>query len=234
VLTGGIKWGTIQTLNLVSATPSPEVNIMYKITKTLLLFVYIFGLVALVGSSRSVYADGKCKPVYGGGETCVFNKVFEIEKKVRVKGQTTWRDKVVNVNKGEVVEFRVVVRNVGDIKTDKMKMVDILPDSMDRVGGDGLTQKWDNFVSGDKVEFIIEAKVKDSEFDRKNFEKCVVNKAEAYYKDKFEGADTATVCYGDAVITELPETGPTESMLIALTGFSFIGLGAFVRRKLSI
>jgi LPXTG-motif cell wall-anchored protein len=104
-----------------------------------------------------------------------------------------------------------------------MKMKDSLPDEMERVGGDGLTEYWEDFEPGETKTFIIRAKVNSEEYDRENFEKCVVNKAKVLYDDDEEGSDTATVCYGDSEVTELPKTGGSSVLYGALG----LGLSAF-------
>jgi hypothetical protein len=94
-----------------------------------------------------------------------------------------------------------------------MKMEDFLPSEIERVDGDGLTEYWEDFEPGETKTFYIDVEIDSDEFDRENFDKCVVNKAEVRYDGKFEGADTATVCYGVGEITELPETGFVETAL---------------------
>ena len=114
-----------------------------------------------------------------------------------------------------------------------MKMKDILPDELIKVGGSGLTEYFDNFEPGETEEFVIKAEIKDSEFDRKDFEKCVVNKAEVYFGDRFEGSDTATVCYGKGKVTELPKTGPESTIAMSLAGLGFVVIGTLSRKKLA-
>ncbi len=174
--------------------------------------------------------DENCEPTYGGGQTCIYNKSFEIDKDVRIEGDDDWEDKVTDVEADDIVEFRIRVKNVGDIEVDNMKMEDFLPDEMEKVSGD-LTEYWDDFEPGETKEFKIKAQIDEDEFDRENFEKCVVNKVEVSYDGDFEGSDTATVCYGDAEVTELPETGAGATLALALTGLSSITAGAFIRRK---
>ena len=188
----------------------------------------------LVAGATSVLGVGTvyagCTSNYGGGQTCIYNKNFDIEKKVRKEGDNSWKDKVTNVKEGEVVEFKIKVKNDGEVNVDDMKMIDKLPKEMERVGGDGLTEYWDDFDSGDTKTFIIEAVVRDSEYDREDFEKCVVNKAEVEYDEDEEASDTATVCYSDKKVTELPKTGGS-SMLYGALGLGLVALGA-VSKKL--
>lgn len=137
------------------------------------------------------------------GQTCVSNESFEIEKKVRVKGNSTWKDKVTNVEEQDTVEFKVTVTNTGDDEESKLKMTDSLPDEMSRTGGAGLTEQRDDFAADEDEEFIIEAQLNSSEFDTStSFEKCVVNKAELEQAGDYKGSDTATVCYNNADIEE--------------------------------
>lgn len=171
---------------------------------------------------------------YGGKE--VLNKSFRIEKSVRVEDEhddDDWFDKVTDVSKEDVVIFKIRIENVGEVTVDDMKYEDFLPDEMERVGGDGLTEYWDDFEPDDKRTFEIKAKVDPDEFDRdEDFEMCVVNKVELTYDDDFEGSDTATVCFTndeDKEIKELPKTG-ASSLPLALSGFGLITTGGIIRK----
>ena len=198
--------------------------------KLIALVIVVAGLSLL--SSDKALAD--CESNYGGGETCIINKRFSIEKKVRIEGDDDWKSKVTDVKEDDVVEFRIKIKNLSDedadINFDDMKMSDSLPKEMDRVGGSGLTESWDDFEPGDTETFIIKAKIDADEFDRDGtFDKCIVNKAKVQWGDEFEGSDTATVCYGEGEPTELPETGA-----LSVTGIAGIGsllVGALLRRK---
>ena len=208
-------------------------SVNYKLISALVVSAVSTGL---FGGSQ-VYAG--CTPNYGGGQTCIYNKNFDIEKKVRTcdadyyddhgecdkDDDEGWKDKVTDVEEGDVVEFKIKVKNDGEVDVDDMKMTDKLPKEMTRLGGDGLTEYWDDFEAGDTKKFYIYAKVDDDEFDRKNFEKCVVNKAEVEYDGDEEASDTATVCYGDSEPTELPKTGG-NSLVYGALGLGLMAIGA--------
>ncbi|MBD3365759.1 hypothetical protein GF360_00225 [candidate division WWE3 bacterium] len=176
-----------------------------------------------INANGKVYADQ-----YGED---IKNKSFRIEKEVRIKDEGDFEDKLVldSDESDEIIEFRVRIENVGEVETDDMKMEDFLPEEMYRVGGDGLTEYFDDFEPGDVVTFYIDAKIDEDEFDNENFDKCVVNKAELYYDDAFEGADTAIVCYGDVEVTELPETGFATTMIPV--GLGLMVVGALIKRS---
>lgn len=207
----------------------------YKRTKNIILGTLV-AFVALVAVNSQVYAE--CESTYGNGETCYINKRFEIDKDVRIKDDDDddWEDKVMDVEEDDVVEFRIKVKNKSDDDADEfddMKIEDFLPDEMERVGGSGLTEYWDDFESGETKTFVIEAKIDEDEFDREyEFEKCIVNKAEVTWDGEFEGSDTATVCYGDEEVKELPETGSNE--VAALFGAALMVVGLIVRKSVSL
>jgi uncharacterized repeat protein (TIGR01451 family)/LPXTG-motif cell wall-anchored protein len=198
------------------------------------IIVSVFVLVAvLFGVVGKVYASD---PIYGEGE--VVNKSFRIEKHVRFfrESDTRWKDKVTGVRKGDVLEFRIKVTNTGELKTNDMEVKDILPSELKILDGDftaeDLTRDFDNFKPGDVKEYKFRVQVRDSEFDRdEDFEKCVVNRAELRYKNKFEGSDVATVCYVKGEVTELPKTGAASTVTVTLAGLSLIFTGYLSKRK---
>jgi len=207
-----------------------------KLVKKLIVIVTPIAVSLLVAGfmgNTKVYAS--CEPNYGGGETCIYNKSIKITKDVKVieDNGSDYKDKVTGVKKTETVEFRITVKNVGEVEVDNMKMTDKLPSELDRVGGDGLTEYFDNFKPGETKEFKIKATINSDEFDRENFDKCVVNKAELHFGDKFEGADTATVCYSKGTVTELPGTGPDLGIATGIAGFGLTVLGFLVKRKIA-
>ncbi|MDC0449213.1 hypothetical protein OAL67_01250 [bacterium] len=199
--------------------------------------------ILLVLDSNTAYAD--CEPNYGGGETCITNKRFEIEKGVRLEGDSSWRDKVYidltdEDEADKKIEFRIRIKNRSksededaDLSFDNMKMEDEFPDELFRTGGSGLTEYWDDFDAGEVEEFIIEVDLESDERGREeDFEKCVVNKASVYWDGDFEGSDTAVVCYGNREVTELPETGAMSTL--AITGFGLIALGTLIKKSKDI
>ncbi len=155
---------------------------------------------------------------------------FRVRKEVRIKDEGSYEDKLIldDDEHDAVIEFRIRITNTGDEEVDHMKMEDYLPSEMYRVGGSGLTEYWDDFEAGETKTFHLEAKIKSSEFDDTNFDKCVVNKAEARYDGDYVGSDTATVCYVDNAIQELPETGLLDVALPL--GLSVMAFGYVLRR----
>jgi uncharacterized repeat protein (TIGR01451 family)/LPXTG-motif cell wall-anchored protein len=205
---------------------------MNKVFKlNIILFVtLLLGVLTLAVLPFKVEAACESDGAYG--EKCIFNKTFELTKKVRLEGDNTWKDKIIDVKEGEVIEFKIEIKNLGEIAVDDMKMTDFLPDELEKIGGSGLTEEWNDFKVGEEKNFKIKARIKPTEFEREdNFEKCIVNKAEATYDGTLEGSDTATVCYGNEEPKELPETGPLATELMAIVGLASTGFGLALKRK---
>uniref|UniRef100_A0A7C4TL46 DUF11 domain-containing protein n=1 Tax=candidate division WWE3 bacterium TaxID=2053526 RepID=A0A7C4TL46_UNCKA len=180
-----------------------------------------------IGSNNVAFAGCVSDGAYG--QDCSYDKDFEVDKDVRFVGDKDWKDKVTNVKKGQRVEFRVTIKSESEIDVDSMKMIDLLPDELEWKSGDNLVQYWQDFSPDEEKEFVFEVIVRDSEYERGDFEKCVVNKAEAFYSDKEIGSATATVCYSDEEIKELPKTGPVDGGIVGALGILSMGLGLSVK-----
>jgi hypothetical protein len=209
-------------------------NITYKLIISSALVVAV-----LLVARTDVYADDHCEDNYGGGENCVYNKRFRIEKEVRLEGDDSWRDKVtIDLTDGDendkYIEFRIKIKNLSDDEADKyidfdnMEMKDKLPDVFDKIKGD-LSVDWDDFEPGDEKEFKIRVELDEDEIDRNgDYEKCAVNKASVYWDDEFEGSDTATVCWtNEGEVLGLPDTGAVANLAIA--GFGLLTTGALLK-----
>jgi len=206
--------------------------------------ILAFGGFALIAYSSFSFLNFKA-PVDGDvlatcdsegayGETCISEESYDVEKKVRIKGSSdaSWKDKVTNVKETDTVEFRIQVENTGDEETDDAQTDDTLPSEMTKTGGAGLTENWGDFGAGDTKEFIIESKLKASEFTTTvKFEKCVVNKVDLEVDGDFKGSDTATVCYNNADVEVLPKTGPLAALPLGISGAVMAALGGLLKRK---
>ena len=194
---------------------------LYKLNMVLFALVIVF-FMAVIMLPKAHAED--CEENYGGGETCNFEEDLEVDKKVRkydddLDDDEGFSDKVTDIEKGDIVEFKIKIKNDGD-KIKDVSVKDSLPDELKKISGD-TSKEYDELDAGETKTFRFRAQVKDSEFDRDDtFEKCVVNKVTVKQDDDKKASDTATVCYGDSDIEELPSTGSL--------GAVYGGLGAFV------
>ena len=196
-------------------------------------------VVAVIVSKSNVYAKDICESNYGGGETCYLNKSFSIEKEVRLEGDDSWEDKVhIDLTdkdeKDKYIEFRIRVKNLSsderDIDFDNMKMEDNLPDELERIGGSGLTEYWDDFEPGETKEFKIRVELdEDILDDDDDFSDCATNKAKLYWDGDFEGSSDASVCWSNEEVSELPKTGASTGL--SLLGLALISTGALITKS---
>lgn len=192
--------------------------------------VFLVAILIAQKALKPVFA-ADCETNYGGNKICTTKKVH-IKKSVRVCDKngsncSEWSDKVINVTKNDLVQFKIVVYNDSSDNADSldnMSMKDALPSELTRTGGDSLKEYWDNFKTGTSKKFIIDAKVNASEFDRKDFDKCVVNEAFVYRDKKLKDSADATVCYNNRKPTELPKTGANGTVALIGVGLVLAGI----------
>lgn len=156
---------------------------------------------------------------------------FDIEKEVRKYNSDKGFEERITFNDLKVqdtvkVEFKIKVKNTGNVSVDNMKYEDDLPDHFTRIGGSGLTEYWDDFEPGETKEFTIYAELDSAEVTLDKSE-CYVNRVELEHDGDNEGKDDAIVCINTGEITELPETGATATVVLAVIGLSSLvgGLG---------
>ena len=204
---------------------------LYKLNMVLFAIVVAFFLAAL--TIPEAHAED-CEPNYGGGETCDREEDLEVSKQVRkykdsLGDDEGFKDKVTGIKEGDVVEFKITVKNEGDDVED-VDVKDSLPEELKKISGD-TSRHYDELEAGEKKTFRFRAKVLDSEFDREDsFEKCVVNKVTVKQDDDKKASDTATVCYGDSEIEELPETGSVAAVSAGL-GSVVSALGLYLKKR---
>ena len=226
-----------------------------------LLFTLAGGVIMLSLAAGSAHAAGsKCQVMYGGGQVCDKNVEFSLDKLVRdpnsSKGGSNFVDSLnatgSKYTPGQNVEFKIVIKNTGDTKIDKIDVLDTLPQYLTFVSGEGnydansrkLTFSVTNLDAGKTVEYIITTKVVDENLlpaDQGTV--CVTNQVRAVETNSATAEDTAQVCIQKNVqggkttpkvfdtpkVTKTPETGPE---LLALVGLIPAGAaGVFLRRK---
>jgi uncharacterized repeat protein (TIGR01451 family) len=158
-------------------------------------------------------------------------KDVSISKKVRLEGQDRWDDKVSDVSKDDIIEFKIKVENKSGNNTsaiDDLKMEDKLPDELEKING-SLTVYWDDFDHDEDKTFIIKAKVRPSEFEG-DVDECVDNKAIVMIDGDEEDEAQATVCYANVELSELPDTGAVTNITLFSLGVLILGL--YYRRQM--
>ena len=187
--------------------------------------VFLLGALVVTFGFTPVFAECN-NSGYGSSNTCNDNdKDYVVEKKVTKSNEKTKEEKITNVKKGENFIYTFKIRNNTNEEV-TLKLEDNLPKEFERVSGIGFTEDVKvSKNSSETVEMVV--KVKDSEFEgRKDFEKCVVNKAYIFKGSKEKDSSTATVCFGDgAKFTSLPKTGSDSMILGASLLTTLLGFG---------
>ena len=213
---------------------SPLFNTMWKI-----LASASFGVVLSFLNINSVNADTTCTPVYGGGETCVetTEREFSLEKKVRFVNHNEFKSRITGAQEGDKVEFRITVKNEGNVDVDEVKINDDLPKYLKTDEDTSWTIK--NFKAGAEEEITFKAKVVDSD-KLPDSDTCVVNEASLKFENRNRASDTAVVCIevpSTSTVKKLPVTGadfPLNPFSLSL-GIIAVGiiLSGFGIKKLS-
>ncbi len=186
----------------------------------------ILSIGALQISTVNSYAKKVCVDQYGGGETCIEDKEGDLEVNKKIKNPETgdFEDHIkasggshpYTFRAGETITFSIVVKNVGDITIENIKLEDILPSFVKYRNGDGdgkdnnTKVEFDEFTldAGESKEFEFTAKV--SSDLPKNDRICLTNIAKAKGElensdEKVDDSDYANFCL------ELPKVKGKES-----------------------
>jgi len=181
--------------------------------------IIFFSFLLLVLSAGRVMAAVRCETQYGGSQVCVSTGQLQVDKKVWDPQRGSWVDNLYitdyKFKTGEVVRFKLSIKNVGDDSLHEVKITDTLPEFLFFTGTTPSEFKFDILNPGVTEEKEVEARVV-SESQLKVNQDCDVNTAEATSKEGFQDKDTAKLCVTKQVlgISTLPKTGPSNTFLI--------------------
>lgn len=117
---------------------------------------------------------------------------------------------------GDEITFQIIIKNVGEVDFEKIRVEDSLPDFLRPVDKDDLDFEIHDLNPGEEAVTEIKAKVKDEKHLPKDQSViCGFNVAKVK-TEKQEGKDVAKVCITKkvAVIKVLPVTGPEKLPLV--------------------
>src|SRR3989344_2204591 len=112
---------------------------MKSLTTVLLLIAVLMGTF-LTLTVQPIEAAIRCETQYGGGQVCVRTGNLQVNKQVKESGgkggSLEWRDNLgpqqsFRFRPGDVVEYKIQVKNVGDAKFDSVTVVDTLPSQLE-------------------------------------------------------------------------------------------------------
>ena len=191
---------------------------MKRITLALTSFTALSLLTAGVA-----FADpNNCRPIYGGGQTCVQAENFTIDKRIQNPQNQQFVDNLgVNDLKflpGSTINFAVTVNNTSDRTIENITIQDVFPKYLEFVSGQGKYDKATRTLSfsvagltaNEEKTYIIKAKVVGAEsFPDNQQAVCMANLARAEAGNA-NGADNSQFCV--QVVTEEEQTpSPTPA-----------------------
>lgn len=227
------------------------------------LFFVLLLVSALAPASALAAASTTCQTIYGGGEVCPKDIPFSVDKQVMRAGKggdfvdnLTASDPTYRIN--DSVPFRVIIKNTGKSKIDKLTAIDTLPQEVTFEGAGNyddakktLTITVDNLESGKSKTINFSAKV--ISFTSPDAIKCVSNFVRVLDKNGVNVTDSASFCLekgapatlpqqpssqnpqGPQVLAapnntkQMPPTGPEDFVLPLLSGAG--ALGFLLRKK---
>lgn len=186
-----------------------------------------------------VVATIRCETQYGGGQTCTKIGELLVEKKVLNPDSSLFVDNLglsdYKFAAGDEIKFRIIVKNTGDAKFDRVTVTDTLPDYLYFTNGpSSWTDRVMTFtVNGLEVNESKEYEIKARVVEEKNLPDknliCKVNSVKGMVNDQTD-SDTAQVCIEKKVLAKvLPVTGPSVLPLIIFTGL--IAAGFVLNKK---
>ena len=207
--------------------------------------VLVAALLAPVLFTAPAFAAVRCETQYGGAQVCIKTGALRVNKQVKVvtgKTEHEWRDYLgmssgVRFRPGEEATFRIQVKNVGDVKFDKVTVTDTLPAFLGLSSGN-LTSDLTNLDPGQTQEVFVSGKVISADRLAKAID-CAVNTAEARGKDTSgqdaNDKDSVEVCYEKAVgqPTALPKAGFGDFALWVFASL-LAGTSGLLLRKFAI
>ncbi|MCL5434970.1 MAG: DUF11 domain-containing protein [Patescibacteria group bacterium] len=207
---------------------------------------------ALSGGFSPALAD--CQPLYGGGQTCVTNFSFTINKMVQVpgKGGGQYVDNLsINDPKyspSQNVNYEIIVTNTGSQTIPTINVTDTFPQFIAFVAGAGnfnssnntLTFTVSNLNPGQSQTFLLTAKTADANtLPNDQGITCVINQVKAVDSNGDTDSDSSQACIQKNVlpavapapkIVATPATGPE---MLPLLGLIPGALGGLMLRKKS-
>lgn len=184
----------------------------------------------------------RCETQYGGREVCITTGQLQVNKEVFDPPNNKFVDNLgINDHRfapGELVAFKIKVKNVGDAKLDKVTVTDNPQANFFELATGALNFEITDLKVGETQERELKLRVLNEGRLPQNNIICVINAAEAVAGNE-KDRDTAQLCLERKVIgvekgapppvKELPPTG--GEIWLALFGSAFGAAAGFKLRK---
>ncbi len=181
----------------------------------------------------------RCETQYGGTEVCVTTGQLQVDKEIFDPQNNKYVDNLgINDYKfspGELISFRINIKNVGDALLSKVTVKDTPQAGFLDLATGALNFDLIDLKPGETKQQELKLRVVDASKLPQNNVICIINAAEATAENS-KDRDTAQLCLERKVlgvqVKELPRTGP-EAWLLTLfgsiagliTGTGLVGIG---------
>lgn len=207
-----------------------SIKIQYWLILTLLLFGFLF-------LAKPASAAVRCETQYGGTEVCVTTGQLQVDKEVFDPQNNKYVDNLgINDYKfspGELISFRINIKNVGDALLSKVTVTDTPQAGFLDLATGALNFDLIDLKPGETKQQELKLRVVDASKLPQNNVICVINTAQAN-ADSNSDKDTAQLCLERKVlgvkVTELPKTGPEAWFLTLFGGAAGLLAGARLLR----
>lgn len=179
--------------------------------KKILITLSTLATLTLLTTGVAVADVKNCKPIYGGGQTCVQAKDFTLDKRIQNPKTEQFVDNLAksdpNYNAESTITFALTVKNISKNALSNMTITDTLPKYLEFVSGQGnydkakhtLTFPIASLAVSEEKTFIVKAKVAKAEtLPNTDDVICMANLVQAQVKSEIS-ADNAQFCVQKAV-----------------------------------
>lgn len=202
---------------------------------------FVYSIVFVIGFSllsQPAYAAVRCETQYGGTQVCVTTGQLQVNKEVFDPQNKKYVDNLgINDYKfspGELISFRISIKNVGDATLGNVAVADIPQAGFLDLATGASNFNLTNLAPGETRQQELKFRVADASKLPQNNVICLINAAEAT-ADNSRDRDTTQICLERQVlgkgVVEIPKTGLPPVAWIASGLFLIMG---FQLRRFSL
>lgn len=172
--------------------------------KKLVLAITTLGLLTLL-TTGVISADVKnCRPIYGGGDTCIQAKNFTVDTRIQDPKSKNFVDNLNNDNTfpaGSILNMAITVKNTTKNEQSGIEITNTFPQFVDFAEGNGkydqtkrsLTFTIDKLNANESKTYLVKARVTNQENLPQNGVSCVANLVQAKIKQEIS-SDNVQFC----------------------------------------
>lgn len=162
-----------------------------------------------------------------------------VDKQLKSSSTNEWQDNLpasqIVLKEGDLVDFKIIIRNSGDEELKNITVTDELPSFLSFIFGPAqpndqnqLSWQIESLAAGEEKSFTIRTKISGTESASQEGTFCLMNKALASAESGEGDEDTASFCLVGA--KKLPKAGSYNLAIGTIIASIIAGLGIFLRK----